>query len=176
MRFPERGRTRSETETSSSNCSPNPAVFPSSNATRDPAFSSRQRTTMWEDKHPICVIQLGKDRQPRGSENVVIRYRTIASGKQVMRSGRTRDKVSRELDGILCIEVEEAGMVSSFPCLVIRGNCDYADSRRNRKKEAFAVGIAAAGIACAKEVLSVIPPTNVAKTCTVEETIRGTNS
>ena len=120
----------------------------------------------------LCNTARKVGRQPRGSEQVVVHYGTIASGNQVIRSGRMRDKVSRKLGGILCFEMEAAGLMNSFPCLVIRGICDYADSHKNKKWQAFAAGTAAA---CAKEVLSVIPSTDVAKTHTVEETIRGTS-
>ncbi|OCK98381.1 purine and uridine phosphorylase [Cenococcum geophilum 1.58] len=122
----------------------------------------------------LCNTDRQEARQPRESEEeVVVHYGTIASGNQVIRDGRTRDRVSRELGGILCFEMEAAGLMNSFPCLVIRGICDYADSHKNKRWQAYAAGMAAA---CAKEVLSVIPPADVAKTCTVEETIRGSSN
>ena len=118
-----------------------------------------------------CNTDRQKNRQPRESDEVVVHYGTIASGNQVMRDGRTRDTLSSELGGILCFEMEAAGLMNSFPCLVIRGICDYADSHKNKTWQPYAAGRAAA---YAKEVLAVIPPTGVAKTCTVEETIQGT--
>lgn len=101
-----------------------------------------------------------------------IYYGTIASGNQVMRDGSTRDRVSAEFGGVLCFEMEAAGLMNSFPCLVIRGICDYADSHKNKMWQAYAAGTAAA---CAKEVLSVLPPAEVAKSLTVDETIRATS-
>ena len=83
-----------------------------------------------------------------------------------------RDTVSAELGGVLCFEMEAAGLMNKFPCLVIRGICDYADSHKNKKWQAYAAGTAAA---CAKEVLLVIPPAEVAKTCTVQEAIDSTS-
>jgi nucleoside phosphorylase len=77
-----------------------------------------------------------------------------------MRDGCTRDTLSRELGGILCFEMEAAGLMNNFPCLVIRGICDYADSHKNKNWQTFAAGTAAA---YAKEVLSVIPAAEVAK-------------
>jgi hypothetical protein len=59
--------------------------------------------------------------------------------------------------------------MNSFPCLVVRGICDYADSHKNDRWQAYAAGAAAA---YAKEVLSVIPPAAVAKSRTAEETMR----
>ena len=107
-------------------------------------------------------------REPRGQE-VVVHYGTIASGNQVMRNAAERDKLSKELDGVLCFEMEAAGLMNSFPCLVIRGICDYADSHKNKAWQPYAAATAAA---YAKEVLSVIPPAEVAKTHTVDDTIR----
>jgi len=85
-----------------------------------------------------------------------------------MRDAAERDRVSAELGGVLCFEMEAAGLMNSFPCLVIRGICDYADSHKNKRWQAYAAGTAAA---CAKEVLSVIPPAEVATAHTVDETI-----
>ncbi|RAO71649.1 uncharacterized protein BHQ10_007661 [Talaromyces amestolkiae] len=88
-----------------------------------------------------------------------------SSGNQVMRDGRTRDKVSSEFRGVLCFEMEAAGLMNSFPCLVIRGICDYADSHKNKKWQPYAAGTAAA---YAKELLLVIPAADVLKTQTAD--------
>lgn len=105
------------------------------------------------------------------TEEVVVHYGTVASGNQVMRSAAERDRASAELGGVLCFEMEAAGLMNSFPCLVVRGICDYADSHKNKQWQAYAAGTAAA---YAKEVLSVIPPAEVTKTHTVEEEIQKT--
>jgi nucleoside phosphorylase len=115
-----------------------------------------------------CDTSYLADREPRRQE-VVVHYGTIASGNQVMRSAAERDRVSAELGGVLCFEMEAAGLMNSFPCLVIRGICDYADSHKNKRWQPYAAATAAA---CAKEVLSVIPPAEVAKAHTVDEAIR----
>jgi nucleoside phosphorylase len=115
-----------------------------------------------------CDLSYVADREPRRQE-FVVHYGTIASGNQVMRSAAERDRVSAELGGVLCFEMEAAGLMNSFPCLVIRGICDYADSHKNKRWQPYAAATAAA---CAKEVLSVIPPAEVAKTHTVDQTIR----
>lgn len=100
---------------------------------------------------------------PRASRNqeVVVHYGTIASGNQVMRDGLTRDTLSSKLGGVLCFEMEAAGLMNSFPCLVIRGVCDYADSHKNKAWQHYAAAVAAA---YAKEILSVIPAGEVATT------------
>ncbi|EXJ67808.1 uncharacterized protein A1O5_09154 [Cladophialophora psammophila CBS 110553] len=51
--------------------------------------------------------------------------------------------------------MEAAGLMDSFPCLVMRGICDYADSHKNNQRQSYAAATAAAFM---KEMLSVIPP------------------
>jgi nucleoside phosphorylase len=102
-------------------------------------------------------------------EDVVVHYGTIASGNQVMRSAAERDRVSAALGGVLCFEMEAAGLMNSIPCLVIRGICDYADSHKNRRWQPYAAATAAA---YAREVLLVIPPAEVAKSRTADEAVK----
>ena len=52
-------------------------------------------------------------RTPRDSQRIVVHYGTIASDNQVMRDGVTRHKVSSELGGVLCFEMEAAGLMNS---------------------------------------------------------------
>jgi nucleoside phosphorylase len=99
----------------------------------------------------------------------VVHFGTIASGNQVMRDGLVRDRVSSELDGVLCFEMEAAGLMNSFPCLVIRGISDYADSHKNKRWQGYA---AAAAAAFTKEILSIIPTEQVLKTRTITESTR----
>lgn len=108
------------------------------------------------------------ERKPRDVQRIVAHYGTIASGNQLMRDATERDRLSSELGGVLCFEMEAAGLMNSFPCLVIRGICDYADSHKNKRWQAYAAGAAAV---YAKELLSVIPPADVAKSRTVDEII-----
>jgi nucleoside phosphorylase len=119
----------------------------------------------------LCSKDRMVERQPRGNQEIVAHYGTIASGNQVMRDGATRDRISLEFGGVLCFEMEAAGLINSFPCLVIRGICDYADSHKNKKWQAYAAGTAAA---YAKEVLSVIPSVEVV-TPAIDETIKVKN-
>lgn len=56
----------------------------------------------------------------------------VTSGK-VMKDGATRGEVGAKLGGVLCFEMEAAGLMNSFPCLVVRGICDYADSHKNKR-------------------------------------------
>ena len=86
-------------------------------------------------------------------DNPRIFYGLIASGNGMMNHGATRDKFSRELD-VLCFEMEAAGLMDHFPCLVIRGISDYADSHNLEQWKTYAAATAAA---YTKELLSVIP-------------------
>ncbi|PLN75622.1 hypothetical protein BDW42DRAFT_199323 [Aspergillus taichungensis] len=82
-------------------------------------------------------------RPPRLSTHPKIHYGLIASGNQVMRSAETRDRLSKE-HNVLCFEMEGAGIMNNFPCLVIRGICDYADSHKNKQWQNYAASTAAA--------------------------------
>ncbi|KAL8855383.1 MAG: hypothetical protein Q9178_007970 [Gyalolechia marmorata] len=94
-------------------------------------------------------------RYPRRSpKQVKFHYGTIASGNSLIKNGSERDKISYDLGGILCFETEAAGLMDNFPCLVIRGICDYADSHKNKKWQRYAAITAAA---YAKKLLSIIP-------------------
>ncbi|KAJ9331895.1 hypothetical protein DTO027B5_6298 [Paecilomyces variotii] len=93
-------------------------------------------------------------RTPRNSHEPRIHFGTIASGNQVIKDGTTRDRLSAEFGGVLCFEMEAAGLMNQIDCLVIRGICDYSDSHKNKRWQPFA---AAAAAACAKEILSSVP-------------------
>lgn len=97
-------------------------------------------------------------RKARRDTKPVIHYGIIASGDQVVADSAVRDRLGEEL-GAKCIEMEAAGL-DEFPCLVIRGVCDHADAQKNDIWHKYAATTAAA---YAKELLSIIPPTEVAK-------------
>lgn len=99
-----------------------------------------------------------KFRGPREENKVVVHYGTIASGNQVMKDAQTRDLLSNEPGGVLCFEMEAAGLMNNFDCLVIRGIADYADSHKNDRWQPYAAAVAAA---FAKDLLVDIPPTNL---------------
>ncbi|CAG9955837.1 unnamed protein product [Clonostachys rosea f. rosea IK726] len=84
-----------------------------------------------------------------------IHYGAIASGNQVVKHGVSRDRMAQELK-IICFEMEAAGLMDHFPCLVIRGICDYCDSHKNKIWQKYAAANAAA---YAKEILSMMAMT-----------------
>ena len=98
------------------------------------------------------------ERRIRYNQDPVVHYGTIASGNGVMKHGATRDSLRRE-HGVLCFEMEAAGLMNDFPCVVVRGVCDYADSHKNKRWQRYAAATAAA---YAKGLLSIMPTEQVA--------------
>ncbi|KAL6900373.1 hypothetical protein GGI43DRAFT_422907 [Trichoderma evansii] len=76
----------------------------------------------------------GDERKPRDTR---IHYGLIASGSQVIKDAKA------------------AGLMNNFPCIVIRGICDYADSQKNKNWQEYAAAVAAA---FAKELLQNVQP------------------
>ncbi|KAF5630091.1 heterokaryon incompatibility protein het-E-1 [Fusarium sp. NRRL 52700] len=93
-------------------------------------------------------------RDIRPNADPVVHYGRVASGNQVIRDALTRDYLSKKINNI-CFEMEAAGVMDCFPCLVIRGVCDYSDSHKNKGWQEYASLVAAA---FAKELLISIPP------------------
>lgn len=82
-----------------------------------------------------------------------------------MKDAKERDTVCQRVQrqrkaDVLCFEMEAAGIVKGWPCLVVRGICDYSDSHKNDAWQNFAAATAAA---YAKDLLLRIPPEMVTK-------------
>jgi nucleoside phosphorylase len=99
------------------------------------------------------------ERAPRlsGAGVAEIHYGIIASGSSLMKDALIRDRLSEE-EGVLCFEMEAAGLVNQFPCLIIRGICDYSDPHKNDDWQGYAAMMAAA---YTKELLRVLSPGNI---------------
>ncbi|KAF2191308.1 purine and uridine phosphorylase [Zopfia rhizophila CBS 207.26] len=124
---------------------------------------SKLRANHYRGRSNLATHLSTFDRLPRFSrdtEGVTIHYGIITSGNQVMKDQVTRNRLNAELDGVLCFQMKAAGLMNDFPCLVIRGICDYADSHKNKAWQPY---VAATTAACAKEILSIIPTTGVAQ-------------
>ena len=67
----------------------------------------------------------------------------IASGEAVIKNGALRDQLAEQY-GVLCFEMEVAGALADFPCIVIRGISDYCDSHKNDQWHGYAAAVAAA--------------------------------
>lgn len=90
-------------------------------------------------------------RKPRQTTEPEIHYGVIASGNTLVKDSVTRDMIAKSTgEKCLCCEMEAAGIMSHFPCLVVRGICDYADSHKNDRWQQYASATAAA---YAKELL-----------------------
>jgi nucleoside phosphorylase len=95
-------------------------------------------------------------------EEPTIHYGVIGSSNQLIKTAAHRDQLVEWLiaDGHdpLCLEMEAAGLMNSFPCLVIRGICDYADKHKNDDWQRYA---AVAAAALAKDYLNSVQPDEV---------------
>ncbi|KAL6819261.1 hypothetical protein V8C40DRAFT_281571 [Trichoderma camerunense] len=110
---------------------------------KDALYPSREATTDFP-----AVEESGKP------EKISIHYGLIASGNQVIKHSATRDGINKMLGGeVLCFEMEAAGLMNCFPCIVIRGICDYADSHKEEGWQEYAAAIASA---YAKELLEMV--------------------
>ncbi|KAF4993955.1 hypothetical protein FDECE_13260, partial [Fusarium decemcellulare] len=76
----------------------------------------------------------------------IVHFGLMASGDSVMKSGEDRDRIAAA-EGVIAFEMEGAGVWDSFPCIVIKGACDYADSHKSKIWQRYAAATAAA---CAK--------------------------
>ncbi|KAJ4246287.1 hypothetical protein NW762_013638 [Fusarium torreyae] len=90
-------------------------------------------------------------------ENTKVHYGLVASANQLMKDALIRDSLAEEND-VLCYEMEAAGLMNHFPCLVIRGICDYSDSHKNKEWQGYAAMVAAA---YTKDLLNRIPSNKV---------------
>ncbi|KXH27538.1 hypothetical protein CSAL01_13333 [Colletotrichum salicis] len=76
---------------------------------------------------------------------------------RLMKNAMLRDKLATEY-GVVCFEMEAAGLMNHFPCMVIRGICDYSDLHKNKKWQGFA---AITAVAYTKDLLHQITLTSV---------------
>ncbi|KAM0524772.1 hypothetical protein ACHAPE_000875 [Trichoderma viride] len=119
--------------------------------------------------HPLnsetgCAVVCGDDpsnliERPERNEDdddPVIHYGLIASANTLMKDALIRDELIAK-KSVLCFEMEAAGL-NDFPCLVIRGICDYSDSHKNEEWQRYAAMTAAA---YAKDLLLQIAPNRV---------------
>jgi nucleoside phosphorylase len=98
-----------------------------------------------------------------------VHYGLIVSGNQVIEDAKARNILNKELGGkVLCVEMEAAGIANNFPCLAIRGICDYADSHKNKAWQEHAAAVAAA---YAKALLLFVQPIEVQQDRLLQEAI-----
>ncbi|KAK5096476.1 hypothetical protein LTR70_001650 [Exophiala xenobiotica] len=118
------------------------------------------------DSCPITaehVVQ--RESRDDDQDDPVIHYGLIASADRLMKDAQVRDRLG-QIEGVLCFEMEAAGLMDDFPCLVIRGICDYSDSHKSDAWQGYAATSAAA---YAKELLGVIAAEDSVATGASEE-------
>ncbi|KAF4962175.1 hypothetical protein FSARC_9749 [Fusarium sarcochroum] len=109
-------------------------------------------------------------RKDRKSTDPKIHYGVIASGNTLVRDAVAREKIAAISGGqCLCFEMEAAGLMNDFPCLVIRGISDYADSHKNDRWQRYAAATAAV---YAKELLGFVHARSLTKIPDVVEVIK----
>ncbi len=84
-----------------------------------------------------------RTRLEQGDGQPAVHFGLIASGDTVMKSGEDRDAIARQAD-VIGFEMESAGVLDVFPCVVIKGACDYADSHTTKAWQRYAAATAAA--------------------------------
>ncbi|CVK98682.1 uncharacterized protein FMAN_08502 [Fusarium mangiferae] len=105
-----------------------------------------------------------RDERGDDEDNPAIHCGLIASGNSLMKDALLRDKLAAK-HGILCFEMEAAGLMNHFPCVVIRGICDYADSHKNDQWQEYAAMVAAA---YTKDLLLQVAPSSMLKEKRIE--------
>jgi nucleoside phosphorylase len=87
--------------------------------------------------------RLVRAKESADTQKPCIHFGKIASGDTVMKSGEDRDEIATK-EKVIAFEMEGAGVWDNFPCVVIKGVCDYADSHKNKKWQGYAASTAAA--------------------------------
>ncbi|KAM6513154.1 hypothetical protein FALCPG4_015619 [Fusarium falciforme] len=93
--------------------------------------------------------RITRRRLAEGTPEPTVHFGLFASGDTVMKSGSHRDEIAQR-DGVLGFEMEGAGVWDTFPCVVIKGACDYADSHKTKEFQRYAAATAAS---CTKAFL-----------------------
>jgi nucleoside phosphorylase len=120
-----------------------------------------------DDCDPARIIPRAARRNPDVPR---VHYGVIASGNKLVKDAAERDYILSESgEDCICLEMEAAGLMNTFPCLVIRGICDYADSHKNDEWQEYAAATAAA---YAKEFLGFVDAQDLAQTLRASETLK----
>jgi nucleoside phosphorylase len=101
-----------------------------------------------------------RNERTEDEDDPAVHYGLIASADRLIKDAQVRDNLARD-EEVLCFEMEAAGLMDHFPCVVIRGICDYSDTHKNDIWQGYAAATAAA---YAKELLDVIPAVELPST------------
>jgi nucleoside phosphorylase len=130
---------------------------------QDQLFRPDYRHGDRQDCSACDTMQL-ENRLSRESDDPQVHYGLIASGNAVVRSAQRRDEL-RDTWGVLCFEKAASGLMDQFPCIVVRGICDYSDDHKHKLWQPYS---AVAAAAYAKDLLRVIQPQEVQRMEVVE--------
>lgn len=101
-------------------------------------------------------IAVSEDQEP---PNPVVHFGLFASGDTVVQSSQDRDQIASR-EGVIAFETEGAGVWDNFPCVLIKGVCNYADSHGSKEWHNYA---SATAVACTKAFLEqwVVPDEDI---------------
>jgi nucleoside phosphorylase len=119
----------------------------------------------WCNVQPEQIVE--RHKRTAREDDPAIHYGIVASGSSLMKDATIRDALAKE-KSVMCFEMEAAGLMSHFPCLVVRGICDYSDSHKNKDWQGFAAMTAAA---YAKELLARMVPSRVEQEERIKEAL-----
>lgn len=137
-------------------------IYPDAENVQDVLFEPGYACSSPSQEACSCDQRKTVERGNRQSMSPKVHYGLIASGDQVMKDDKRRDKLKDDFRNIfkmdvLAVEMEAAGL-ADLGYMVFRGICDYADSHKNKKWQEYAAGSAAA---CFKTFLDRLPTPNL---------------
>lgn len=123
-------------------------VYPDTENVQDVLFEPGYTCSSQSQDPCSCDQSKTVERGNRQSKLPEVHYGLIASGDQVMKDDKRRDKLKDDFRNIfkmdvLAVEMEAAGL-ADIGYMVFRGICDYADSHKNKMWQEYAAGTAAA--------------------------------
>lgn len=106
----------------------------------------------------VCdaVYEIARRKRNEDDDSPAVHYGVIASGNVRVMDASFRDELLAQEKDVICFEMEAAGVMNSFPYIVIRGISDYCDSHINQQWQGYASLSAAV---YARALLREIPPT-----------------
>ena len=78
-------------------------------------------------------------REERTSPTPHIHYGMIGSGNSLIKNADLRDELAGMQSNCLCLEMEAAGLMNNFPCMVIRGICGKSIAKSEFEQLAYDV-------------------------------------
>ncbi|KAH0287613.1 purine and uridine phosphorylase [Aureobasidium namibiae CBS 147.97] len=75
---------------------------------------------------------VGRRKRSAREDSLAIHHGIVASGSSLMKDVMVRDTLAMEM-GVMCFEMEAAGLTNHFPCLVVRGISGCSDLHKNKQ-------------------------------------------